>query len=125
LCGGAIFYATTIEGMAERAGLSDVAIVTDFNRKQPLRALICFFEAFRLVLRVKPHVVLSTGAAPGFFVLLIGKLSGAKTIWIDSAANAERLSMSGRLAGAFADLWLTQWEHLSTPSGPHYVGAVL
>ena len=33
--------------------------------------------------------------------------------------------MSGRIAGPFADLWLTQWEHLAREGGPEYAGAVL
>lgn len=33
--------------------------------------------------------------------------------------------MSGMSVRAFADLWLTQWEHLSAEGGPQYLGAVL
>jgi UDP-N-acetylglucosamine:LPS N-acetylglucosamine transferase len=73
----------------------------------------------------RPHVVISTGAAPGFFAILFGSLLGARTIWIDSIANAERLSLSGEKAGRFADLWLTQWPHLERPGGPRYRGSVL
>jgi hypothetical protein len=50
---------------------------------------------------------------------------GKKAIWIDSVANVEKLSMSGKLAGHIATLWLTQWEHLAKPKGPHYGGAIL
>ncbi|WP_220347888.1 hypothetical protein [Alkalilimnicola ehrlichii] len=57
--------------------------------------------------------------------MLFGKLLGAKTIWVDSLANAEQLSVSGAKVRRFADLWLTQWEHLAAPDGPHYRGAVL
>jgi UDP-N-acetylglucosamine:LPS N-acetylglucosamine transferase len=90
------------------------------------------FGLLRLVLnlawvmwREKPDVVVSTGAAPGYVALRIGKLTGAKTIWIDSIANVEVLSMSGARIGRYADLWLTQWPHLARPEGPYYAGAVL
>jgi hypothetical protein len=33
--------------------------------------------------------------------------------------------MAGVRVGRHADLWLTQWPHLSRPDGPHYGGAVL
>jgi hypothetical protein len=49
----------------------------------------------------------------------------ARTIWIDSIANVERLSSSGAQARRVADVWLTQWEHLARPEGPEYWGAVL
>jgi len=35
------------------------------------------------------------------------------------------LSLSGRRVGPWADLWLTQWEHLARPEGPEYRGSVL
>jgi hypothetical protein len=50
---------------------------------------------------------------------------GSKTIWIDSIANVESMSMTGQKVGRFADMWLTQWPHLARPEGPFYVGAVL
>jgi hypothetical protein len=73
----------------------------------------------------KPDVVISTGAAPGYFAIRIGRLLRMRTIWIDSIANADELSMSGAKAGAFADLWLTQWPHLASQNGPKYLGNVL
>lgn len=75
--------------------------------------------------RVRPEVVVSTGAAPGFFAMLFGSLLGRKTIWVDSIANVDELSLSGRQARRFADLWLTQWEHLERPEGPKYFGSVV
>ena len=54
-----------------------------------------------------------------------GRLMGARTIWLDSIANVEELSMSGRRIGHYVDLWLTQWPHLAQPEGPHYMGSVL
>ena len=32
---------------------------------------------------------------------------------------------AGRMAGRCADLWLTQWAHLSRESGPEFAGSVL
>jgi len=78
-----------------------------------------------IFIKEKPGVVISTGAAPGYFALLLGKWFGARTIWIDSMANIEDLSMSGSRVGRYADLWLTQWPHLAKSEGPHYAGGVL
>jgi hypothetical protein len=50
---------------------------------------------------------------------------GARTIWVDSVANAEEMSMSGKLARRFAHLWLSQWEHVAGAEGAEYAGAVL
>jgi UDP-N-acetylglucosamine:LPS N-acetylglucosamine transferase len=78
-----------------------------------------------ILLKERPHVVISTGAAPGFFAIRLGRLMGAKTIWIDSIANVECLSLSGQKIGRYANLWLTQWPHLAKDDGPYYAGAVL
>jgi biofilm PGA synthesis N-glycosyltransferase PgaC len=73
----------------------------------------------------KPDVVVSTGALPGYMAVRLAKWFGAKTIWLDSIANVDSLSMSGQRAGKHADLWLTQWPHLAKPGGPLYRGTVL
>jgi hypothetical protein len=78
-----------------------------------------------LLIRVRPDVVVSTGAALGYFAVRFGRWFGARTIWVDSVANAEELSMSGQMAGRHADLWLTQWPHLAREQGPAFLGSVL
>jgi UDP-N-acetylglucosamine:LPS N-acetylglucosamine transferase len=120
-----VSYAVTLEGLAERSGLDAAVIVPDFNAQQPLKTLKGALKIVALVHSLKPDVVISTGAAPGLIAVAYGKLRGARTIWVDSIANAQRLSLSGRLARHVADMWLTQWEHLASPAGPKYAGAVL
>ena len=78
-----------------------------------------------ILLRERPDVVISTGAAIGYLALRFGKWFGAQTIWIDSIANVDTLSVSGKHVRAHADLWLTQWPQLAKPEGPLYFGAVL
>ncbi len=99
--------------------------VGDASRWNKLGLLVTALQILWILIRVRPRVVLSTGAAPGFLALFLGKCLGARTAWIDSLANAERLSLSGEKAGRFADLWLTQWPHLARPEGPFYRGRVL
>jgi hypothetical protein len=82
-------------------------------------------EVFWIICKERPDIVISTGAAPGYLAIRVGKLFGARSVWVDSIANAEQLSMSGAMAGRYADLWLTQWPDLAKPDGPHYRGAVL
>jgi len=78
-----------------------------------------------ILLRERPKVLVTTGSAPGMLALRMAKLLGARTVWIDSVANIEEMSLSGLKAGRAADLWLTQWSHLAKPEGPHYRGSVL
>jgi UDP-N-acetylglucosamine:LPS N-acetylglucosamine transferase len=99
--------------------------VPDGNRKSKLRVLLLMVRTFLVVLRERPDVVVSTGAAPGYFAMRFGRLFGARTLWLESIANVEELSLSTKLARPYADLLLTQWPHLARPEGPHYRGSVL
>ena len=100
-------------------------VIPDCNRSQKLRLLWCALCVWILLMRVRPDVVISTGAAPGYFGIRFGRWLRMKTIWVDSVANAEQLSMSGQIAGRHAGLWLTQWPHLAAETGPSYRGRVL
>ena len=99
--------------------------VSDATRWNKLGLLWMGCRLAWVIAKERPDVIISTGAAPGYFSLVLGKLMGVRTIWIDSMANAERLSLSGQKIGRHADLWLTQWPHLAAPEGPHFLGAVL
>lgn len=99
--------------------------VNDASRWNKVGLVILALRLAFIVWKEKPEVIISTGAAPGYFALRLGSLMGARTIWLDSIANVERLSLSGQLIGKHAQLWLTQWPHLAAPEGPHYHGAVL
>ncbi|HEX5258787.1 MAG TPA: UDP-N-acetylglucosamine--LPS N-acetylglucosamine transferase [Sphingomicrobium sp.] len=119
-------YVTTVAGQTAPTGDRAVAKISDGSRNEPLRLLAAGLQLGLLMLRFRPHAVITTGAAPGYVALRLGKLLGCRTVWLDSIANAEELSMSARLAHRYADLWLTQWENLSgkTP-GLDYWGQVL
>lgn len=100
-------------------------VFVDANRWQKARLVRQLLQVAAIVVRVRPDVIISTGASAGYFACRIGRLLGARTCWLDSIANAEELSLSGAKAGPHVDLWLTQWPDLARPNGPHYKGAVL
>lgn len=121
-----VHYITTLEGLAESAGVRSYEIVSDCNRGSVASLVRCTIQIFKALKRSKPDLVVSTGAAPGLIALFVGKyLLGAKAVWIDSVANAEQLSMSGKLAQYVADVRLTQWKHLSNGNDVEYLGSVL
>jgi len=121
-----VVYVSTIAGHAELVGDARFIEVPEANRWERWRAVRCALAMSWALMRIRPDIVVSTGALPGLFAVAFGKLVLRRpTIWIDSIANADELSMSGAQAGRFADLWLTQWEHLARPDGPTFVGSVL
>jgi UDP-N-acetylglucosamine:LPS N-acetylglucosamine transferase len=125
-----IAYVTVNKDYRGEAPKGRFYTVNDATRWSKIAAAWMALRMLVIVLRERPDVVITTGAAPGYFALRFGRWLGARTIWLDSIANVDELSMSGRIAGKFADVWLTQWAHLAKPSKagmrhPEYAGAVL
>jgi UDP-N-acetylglucosamine:LPS N-acetylglucosamine transferase len=120
-----VLYLTTLPGLPEQFEAAPFKIVPDCNRNEKLSIVKCALTLLGVMIRRRPHVVISTGALPGVIALALGRLLGARTIWVDSVANAEEMSMSGKLAKRFAHLWLSQWEHVAKEAGADYAGAVL
>ncbi len=120
-----VVYVTVDAGYAPQVAPARVRLINDGNRASKAALLMMAARMLLIVLRERPDVVISTGAAPGYFALRFGRLLGARTLWLDSIANVERLSMSGELARKCSDLWLTQWAHLAGEGGPRFEGSVL
>lgn len=99
--------------------------VVDASAESKFRLALAFLQALLVVLRVRPDVIISTGAAPGLAFIVWGRVFGAKTIWIDSVANAERISRSGLLARRWSKVWASQWEDVARESGAYFLGRVL
>ena len=119
------FYITTDAGHAKEVDDGKFFSVPEASRWDKVKLMWQSIKILYLVILIRPHVILTTGAAPGFFALFFGKIIGARTIWVDSIASADELSLSGRKVSKYADLWITQWEHLSKPEGPVYYGKVI
>lgn len=99
--------------------------IPDANRTQKFRLILLLMRLAWVLLRVRPQSIVTTGAAPGYLAIRIGKMIGAKTLFIDSMANAEKLSLSANLAERHADLLLTQWSHLAKREGAQFHGSVV
>lgn len=103
-----------------------VYVVGDCNREHPFQAFAVLFRCMKVIFRERPDVVISTGAAPGVICCFLAKLIGAKVTWLDSIANTEKLSMSGRMIRPFADLILSQWPDVAQKyPNVNYVGNVI
>lgn len=119
-----VVFITNDSSLQSHVGSAIFETVIDANMEQKPKLIILALQTFFKVMKHRPDVIISTGAAPGFFALLWGKLIGAKTVWVDSVANAEELSMAGSKVGKIADVWLTQWPELANKNGPIYKGRV-
>ncbi len=121
------FVVTTSEAVRENlTRFGQVHVVGECNRQHGLRVVRVVLTCWRILHRERPDVILSTGAAPGCVCCFLGKLMGAKIIWVDSITNVGRLSLSGWLVRYIADLFIVQWAELAQKyRGTEYVGTIV
>ena len=120
-----VHFATTIPGLAEKLDAASCHVVSDCNRNLRWRSALSLAQIFLLLLRLRPDVVVTTGALPGLFAIAIAKRMGARTIWVDTVGCADEISMAGAHARKHADMWLCQWPHIAQASGAEFRGSLL
>lgn len=87
--------------------------MNDFSRWDFYKMFPELLHSIYIICKEKPSVVITTGAAPRLMCLFAAKICGIRTIWIDSIANVEHISFSGRIASKFASRIYTQWPSLA------------
>lgn len=68
--------------------------------------------AWRLLGRLRPKVLLTTGAQVAVPFAWVARLRGIRVVYIESAARIDAPSLSGRLIAPFADRVYVQWRDL-------------
>jgi len=107
-------YVTTREIWANKLrALGTTYIVGECDRKKPFKILLTLTRSISFVLKERPSVIITTGSLPIAIVCIVAKVFGSKVVWIDSVAQLEDLSMSGKLMLKIADLLLTQWPEVA------------
>ncbi|MFN3193136.1 MAG: hypothetical protein ACE361_21680 [Aureliella sp.] len=123
--GSCVTYASVHRVTGEEVGGAQFFRLPDANKDTKLRMLALLIRMLWILIRVRPHVVISTGAAPGYLAVRIGRLLGARTLFLDSIANAEQLSLSASMCVGVADVTLSQWRDVAEQNGLQHWGAVL
>lgn len=121
------FYVTTLQEMAlklEEKG--PVYVIGEYNRNRPMQAFKSLIRCLWIAFHERPDIVITTGSMPLAMFCFVSKLFSARIVWIDSIANIDKFSMSGRFVHFFADLFITQWPELAEKDNKaEFVGAIL
>ena len=62
--------------------------------------------------REKPDLIISSGAAVAVPFFWLGKLFGAKTIYIEVFDRIDKPTMSGKMVYPVTDRFIVQWEEM-------------
>lgn len=100
-----------------------VIVLGEGDRLKPFQSLLVVWRALRAALYLRPDIVVTTGSMPLAMFCLWSKMLGARIVWIDSVAQVEKMSLSGRIVRPFASLVLVQWQDLVPKyPGTEYAG---
>ncbi|HLB43533.1 MAG TPA: PssD/Cps14F family polysaccharide biosynthesis glycosyltransferase [Gammaproteobacteria bacterium] len=90
------------------------------------KIVINMWEAFKIIRKERPSIIMSTGAGLIVPFSLIGCLFGIKTIYIETMAYVDRPSLTGKIMYYLADFFYYQWPGLKQffPKG-EYIGTLL
>ncbi len=76
--------------------------------------LVNLSEAWRILRRERPTLLLSTGAGPVVPFTLVGKLFGVRSVYVENAGQVRTPSVTGRIMYWLADRFFYQWPELGS-----------
>jgi UDP-N-acetylglucosamine:LPS N-acetylglucosamine transferase len=82
---------------------------TNRNLKNLLRNLVL---AWRTLRRLRPRVLLTTGAGVAVPFAWLGRVTGVKIVYVESFTRIEGPSLTGRLVGPIANRTYVQWPEM-------------
>ena len=62
--------------------------------------------------KIKPKVIITTGTHTAGPMCILGKIFGSKIIYIETFANKNKKTATGKLIYPIADLFIVQWEEM-------------
>lgn len=84
-----------------------------YPSNRSIKALIInAYRAFKILGKERPDLIISCGAAVAVPFFYVGKLFGAKLIYIEVYDRIDSSSLTGKLVYPVADRFIVQWEEL-------------
>lgn len=70
------------------------------------------FLAIKIIRKEKPKLIISSGAGVAVPFFYIGKIFGAKTIFIEVFDRIDKPTITGKLVYPVTDIFIVQWEEM-------------
>lgn len=84
-----------------------------YPTNRSLKALIINTKlAWKLLRSEQPDLIISSGAAVAVPFFVLGKMFGAKTIYIEVFDRIDQPTMTGKLVYPFTDKFIVEWEEM-------------
>ena len=69
-------------------------------------------KSMKIFFKFKPDVIVTTGAHTAVFMCYMAKIFRKKVIYIESFANIESKTLTGRLVYPISDIFIVQWKSM-------------
>lgn len=76
------------------------------------QSLVNLWEAWRILRKERPDLILSTGAGPAVPFVLLGKMLRIPSVFIETFTRVTAPSLTGRIMYRLADRFFYQWKPL-------------
>ena len=84
-----------------------------YPSNRSIKALIInTYRAIKILKKEKPDLIISSGAAPAVPYFYVGKIMGAKTIYIEVYDRIDKSTIAGKMCYPVTDRFIVQWEEL-------------
>lgn len=82
--------------------------------------------AVRVLIKERPDVIISSGAAVAVPFFYVGKILGIKTVYIEVFDRIDHSTMTGKLVYPVSDVFIVQWpEMIGIYPQAIYLGGIL
>ncbi len=119
------FFVTFYRGDTQSLAKSEKVYFIERPARNPLKTIKAFFQAWNIIMREKPALVISTGADVTVPVCLAAKLNGIPFVFSESFCRVTSPGITGKILSPIADYVFFQWKELEKfyPSGI-YAGSI-
>ena len=78
----------------------------------PFKFIYNCLKSLILYIKIRPKYIVSTGTHTAVPMCYLGKIFGSKIIFIETFANRNTKTLSGKMVYPIADLFIVQWEEM-------------
>ena len=78
----------------------------------PFKLIYNTFKSMFIYIKIRPKYIVTTGAHTAGPICVIGKIFGSKVIYIETFANMNKKTITGKIIYNFADLFIVQHESM-------------
>jgi UDP-N-acetylglucosamine:LPS N-acetylglucosamine transferase len=79
----------------------------------PVYLILGSLRILSILIREKPSILLSTGAEIAIPAMMLGKILGCKTVFLESISRSQNLSATGQILMGRVDRFLIQWPEVA------------